>query len=405
MARHCLWGPLALLSALHNGAWGFTFTSGPVPRRASTLCRSISDTSSSAGVAIEESSGTDSPEKLRVVVVGGGWAGYSLCESISTNSNVEIILLDAQKQAKGGLAGGYRRSNGRPAEAGIHGFWREYRNTFAMMECIERRRFATKDFDKLRGVTCVAVRLFLKPDTTTTSNLDGGSHGMTQLPPEMAKAMKDSPIAVCGASIGGIDELQETGFCFYDLQRMHDEFSVGYQKANVEEDAQVAVLEVDFYRADAFVDYDDDAIIDLALRAVSAALGTEKISADAIVDSTVIRARNAVSHFAPNSALYSPDVKLDKGLYMCGDWVDRTGHASWSTEKSVVTARQAAASLSGDFGLIDSQCEVVPAAKDTPQLTVLRQATRLLRSVLPPKTLPPSPWVLAKQLLSGERGA
>ena len=52
-------------------------------------------------------------QKLRVVVIGGGWAGYSFCESISTNSineqqGIEIILLDASKQAKGGLAGGYR---------------------------------------------------------------------------------------------------------------------------------------------------------------------------------------------------------------------------------------------------------------------------------------------------------
>ena len=60
-------------------------------------------------------------EKKRVVVVGGGWAGYSCCESISTNDNVEIILLDASKQAKGGLAGGYRSKNDRPVEAGKFG--------------------------------------------------------------------------------------------------------------------------------------------------------------------------------------------------------------------------------------------------------------------------------------------
>ncbi|KAK1744141.1 hypothetical protein QTG54_004674 [Skeletonema marinoi] len=66
-------------------------------------------------------------EKLRVVVVGGGWAGYSCAESISYNNiednNVDIVLLDAAKQAKGGLAGGFRDgSNNRPVEAGIHGF-------------------------------------------------------------------------------------------------------------------------------------------------------------------------------------------------------------------------------------------------------------------------------------------
>ena len=262
---------------------------------------------------------------------------------------------------------------------------------------------ATQNFDKLRGVTCVAVRLFLKPNKTITSNLEGGAHGKTQLPPDMAETMIDSPVTVCGAGIGGIEELRETGFCIYDLQRMHDEFSVDYYKENVDEGEQVAVLEVDFYRADAFVDMDDDQKADIAFRAVSSAFNTAKMDSDDIVDAIVLRARNAVSHFAPNSALYSPDVKLGDGMYICGDWVDRTGHASWSTEKSVVTARQAASVLSRDLGLKDSDCNVIPAAKDTPQLAALRQSTKLLRNVLPPKTLPPSPWVLAKQILSGEK--
>lgn len=45
-------------------------------------------------------------KKLKVVVVGGGWAGYSFCESISHNNNVEINLLDASIKGTGGLAGG-----------------------------------------------------------------------------------------------------------------------------------------------------------------------------------------------------------------------------------------------------------------------------------------------------------
>mmetsp|Transcript_6337 Transcript_6337/g.12847 ORF Transcript_6337/g.12847 Transcript_6337/m.12847 type:complete len:682 (+) Transcript_6337:109-2154(+) len=618
----------------------------------------------------ENDSGTKN--KLRIAVIGGGWAGYSLCESISTNNlptergsrgGIEIIMLDASKQAKGGLAGGYRdeTKNNRPVEAGIHGFWREYRNTFDIMESIEGvkvdevlggfspsvlyskngkvavapvlldeeemkesnfgkmpvikdvseksiRRFiatnlpppldlpllaeinnntdrkgggsklrpidlmsglglvgawadfeqesrvswkrydtqpasllfekagitdalyeemvspllhvlpmcpaydcsaaaalscfhvfalqsrgafdvrwcrgsisekifdlwqhqleqrgvsirggsrvasikknddgkydisldsmnektensliencdavvlavgavaagklaasspalssldATKDFDKLRGVTCVAVRLFLKPHPTITSGLKGGLHDKTQLPPEFAKAMIDSPIAVCGAGIGGIEELRETGFCIYDLQRMHDEFSVDHYALHIDKEDQVSVLEIDFYRADSFVNCQNDVIVSLALEAVSSALGTaSKIDQSGIVDSTILRAKNAVSHFSPNSALYSPDVKLDKGLYCCGDWVDRTGHASWSTEKSVVTARQAANALSADFRLANSQCDVIPAAKDTPQLTALRKSAKLLRTLLPLETLPPSPWVFAKQFLS-----
>lgn len=216
--------------------------------------------------------------------------------------------------------------------------------------------------------------------------------------------MKDSPVAVCGAGIGGISELEETGFCIYDLQRMHDEFSVDYYNNNnsIAWDDQVAVLEVDFYRADSFVDWDDAQVVKLTLKAISAALKTSLIESQVIIDSKVLRARNAVSHFAPNSALYSPGSKLEKGIYIAGDWVDRTGHASWSTEKSVVTARQAALALSQDFGLKHSSCPVMPAAKDTTQLSALRRSVRVLRAVLPPETLPPSPWVLAKQLISGK---
>ena len=65
-----------------------------IPRRqAVTLLQSSSSTSD-----------TLDEDRLKIVVVGGGWAGYSVCESLSTNDNVEIILLDAaSKQAKGGL--------------------------------------------------------------------------------------------------------------------------------------------------------------------------------------------------------------------------------------------------------------------------------------------------------------
>ena len=53
---------------------------------------------------LQSSSYTLDEDKLKIVVVGGGWAGYSVCESLSTNDNVEIILLDAASRAsKGGL--------------------------------------------------------------------------------------------------------------------------------------------------------------------------------------------------------------------------------------------------------------------------------------------------------------
>ena len=251
-----------------------------------------------------------------------------------------------------------------------------------------------KDFALLRGITCVAARLYLRPSGEATTGLRGGAHSATLLPAEVAKAMEDSPVLVVGPGVGGIPALAETGFCVYDLQRMQDELSAG----------DVAVLEVDFYRADAIADMkDDQAVAALALQAAAAALGVSPalLSPSLLVDVAVVRARNAVSHFSPGSAAFSPDVRLADGLYACGDWVDRTGHASWSTEKAVVTGRQAAGRLGKELGLRSVDAAVIPAAADTAQLAALRRIASTLRSVAPPNAgiPPPAPWALLRSLM------
>ena len=98
-----------ILTASHLYANAFTTAifgrASAGPRSVLTNLREQTATNSEIAV--------DKKRKTRIVVVGGGWAGYSFCESISTNNindgeDVEIILLDASKQARGGLAGGYR---------------------------------------------------------------------------------------------------------------------------------------------------------------------------------------------------------------------------------------------------------------------------------------------------------
>jgi hypothetical protein len=191
------------------------------------------------------------------------------------------------------------------------------------------------------------------------------------------------------------------GFCVYDLQRMHDEFAAG----------DLAVLEVDFYRADDLADIEDDgAIAQIALAAACAAVGVgvETLPPSELVDSAVVRARRAVSHFAVGSAALSPPVRLGGSVYACGDWVDRSGHASWSTEKAVVTGRQAASAIGADLGLSGVDGNVVPAAPDTAQLAALRRIAGTLRRVSPPQTTtgmaPPAPWVALKEMLEGAMG-
>ena len=201
---------------------------------------------------------------------------------------------------------------------------------------------------------------------------------------------------------GKVALLAETGFCIYDLQRLHDEFSMEKQKDDDKE--PVAAVEVDFFRADAIANIDnDDEVAELALRAIAAALDVDDVDPSIVLDASVVRARDAVSHFCVDSASASPDVKLEKGIYMCGDWIDRKGHASWSTEKAVVTGRQAAATLANDFGL-QANIDIIPVSQDTAQLAALRQVARAARGVLSPLgkyMIPLSPWTLAKQITGG----
>lgn len=246
-----------------------------------------------------------------------------------------------------------------------------------------------KGWKKFRGVTCVAVRLFLKPDVDSTGN--------PTMISSIENAMKESPVVVCGPAVGAIRELTETGFCIYDLQRLQDEFHVTPKTESI-------ALEIDFFRADDLAAIEDNTeVARIALKAMCAALNVSPIDFDLfILDLSVVRARDAVSHFCVGSASWSPDVRLKEGLYICGDWIDRTGHASWSTEKSVVTARQAVSALASDFKLT-CETEIIPAAPDTPQLSALRQISRSFQSILPFKVIPPAPWILLNQITGGRR--
>ena len=255
----------------------------------------------------------------------------------------------------------------------------------------------SKTWDRLRGVTCVAVRLFLRPHPTPTVGLLGGMHDSTELPPSHARAMKDSPVFVCGPRV--LPELAETGFCIYDLQRLHDEFAVAQSDAS-SSSSSCAALEIDFFRANAVANIQDDqAVANLALQAVGKALGVKPMDPTNILDVSVVRARDAVSHFCVGSASSSPGVKLDHGLYICGDWIDRTGHASWSTEKAVVTGRQAVQALAEDFQLDGCETNVIPAASDGSQLSALRDLSKRIREASPVDWgIPPAPWVASQQL-------
>ena len=57
----------------------------------------------------------------KVVVVGGGWAGFGAAKTLA-QQGFDVTLLDAQPNP-GGLSSGWRTKEGRPVEAGTKGFW------------------------------------------------------------------------------------------------------------------------------------------------------------------------------------------------------------------------------------------------------------------------------------------
>ena len=72
--------------------------------------------------------------RKRVVVVGAGWAGLATAWSLSKAPNVDVTLVDAAPVPGGVVRDGFETLQGRPAEAGQHGFWAEYWNIYELLD-------------------------------------------------------------------------------------------------------------------------------------------------------------------------------------------------------------------------------------------------------------------------------
>lgn len=70
--------------------------------------------------------------KKKIVVVGGGWAGWGAVKTLCQCSEIDahIILLDALPDPTGETP--YLSKSGRPVEAGTRGFWKDYPNINAL---------------------------------------------------------------------------------------------------------------------------------------------------------------------------------------------------------------------------------------------------------------------------------
>ncbi|MEL7051112.1 MAG: FAD-dependent oxidoreductase [Cyanobacteria bacterium J06588_5] len=161
---------------------------------------------------------------------------------------------------------------------------------------------------------------------------------------------------------------QTTGWTFFDLNTLHDEYK----------DEPGSVVEVDYYHANQLLGLSDQQVLPLVQKDLSGcipAFGDAKIT-----DHAVVRIRQGVSHFAPGSYRYLlPGTTSFANLFMSGDWIV-TRHASWSQEKAYVTGLEAANNVIDKLG-IGYRADVIPIVPDEPHIQAARAVNQTVRHI------------------------
>ncbi|AHJ28617.1 FAD-dependent oxidoreductase [Nodularia spumigena CS-584] len=170
-----------------------------------------------------------------------------------------------------------------------------------------------------------------------------------------------------------------TGWTFFDLNALHDEYK----------NEPGTVIEADFYHANQFLNMSDADIITKVknyLTTCVPAFGGAKV-----IDSSVIRLPNAVTHFAPGSYRHMLPAKTSfENVFMSGDWIVNR-HGSWSQEKAYVTGLEAA-NLAVSYLGVGQPSEIIPVEEDEAHIQMGRSLNQSLsdlgKSVLPDFWLP-----------------
>ena len=170
-----------------------------------------------------------------------------------------------------------------------------------------------------------------------------------------------------------------TGWTFFDLNALHDEYK----------NEAGTVVEVDFYHANQFTSLEDKEIIPIVQNYLATCVSGFKEAK--VIDSSVIRLPQAVSHFAPGSYRYMlPAQTSFSNLFMSGDWIVNR-HGSWSQEKAYVTGLEAA-NLAISYLGEGIPAKILAVEEDEGHIQVGREINRAVReiskSVLPDFWLP-----------------
>ncbi|MBD2388309.1 hydroxysqualene dehydroxylase [Cylindrospermum sp. FACHB-282] len=170
-----------------------------------------------------------------------------------------------------------------------------------------------------------------------------------------------------------------TGWTFFDLNALHDE----YQKE------PGTVIEADFYHANQFLNLSDGEIVKIVQGHLATCIPGFREAK--VIDSSVIRLPNAVTHFAPGSYRYMLPTKTSfDNLFMSGDWIV-SRHGSWSQEKAYVTGLEAANGVISYLGK-GTPAEILAVEEDEVHIQAVRSLNETVRhlgkSILPDFWLP-----------------
>lgn len=159
-----------------------------------------------------------------------------------------------------------------------------------------------------------------------------------------------------------------TGWTFFDLNALHDEF----------QDEPGTVVEVDFYHANQFLPLSDEQIIPRVQQYLATCL--PEFSQAKVIDSSVIRLPQAVTHFFPGSYQFMlPAQTSFRNVFMSGDWII-TRHGSWSQEKAYVTGLEAANLIIDQFKF-GQKADIIPVEPDEPHIQMARNINQNFRNL------------------------
>lgn len=171
---------------------------------------------------------------------------------------------------------------------------------------------------------------------------------------------------------------QTTGWTFFDLNALHDEY----------QHESGTVVEVDFYHANQFIPIEDQDIVSIVQRYLATCI--PEFQQAKVIDHSVIRLPQAVTHFAPGSYRYMLPAKTSvKNVFMSGDWIISC-HGSWSQEKAYVTGLEAANLVISHLGE-GTPAQILPVAADEPHIQLARTVNRTVRHVS--KSILPNFWL------------